>query len=65
MSSYEALCVRFPGGKTELTLSTARPVVGDRVKRGEDEWEVVAVERHSDGNTGVELAVPATGHSAR
>ena len=57
MSSPEAVTFRFPTvRKTEFVLATATPKVGDTFTRGTDEWEVISVDRDSDGRTVVTLA---------
>jgi hypothetical protein len=56
MLAQTALSVRFPSGVSELTYSAVTPAVGDKLRRGRDEWQVVAVE---DG--GNELTVVTLG----
>lgn len=58
MSSQTAVHIRFPSGFSEITYAEDMPKVGDRLKRGEQEWEVVAVEPSPDGCERVTLAPP-------
>ena len=44
MSSQTAVQVRFPSGFSETTYAAETPEVGDVLRRGNDMWEVVAVE---------------------
>ena len=61
MSSQEAICVRFPSGNTEYTFTSATPSVGDRVKRGDNEWEVVAIGLDANEHMVVTLGAPGDG----
>jgi hypothetical protein len=56
------LTVRFPGGTIEFTSAAQTPSVGDKLRRGGDEWLVIAVESDENGNAVVTLApiVPGT-----
>jgi hypothetical protein len=56
----DLLSVRFPEGSTEFTFAAHAPRVGDRLKRGDQEWVVLAVETDANGNTVVSLG-PADG----
>lgn len=58
MPSQEAICVRFPNGYIEFTFTSATPCVGDRVRRGDDEWEVVTIGMDSNENRIVTLGSP-------
>ena len=60
MSAQDFVRIRFPSGSTEITYAEA-PKVGDRLTRGEDEWEVIAVEEGPDGTSTVTLGPPGNG----
>ena len=60
MASLDAVRIRFPSGFTEITYSEA-PKVGDRLTRGDDEWEVIAVEEEFDGISVVTLGPAGNG----
>ena len=55
MSSQIAVHVRFPSGFSEISYATEAPKVGDTLKRGKDEWRVIAVETAHNGSTVVTL----------
>ena len=59
MSTQEAICVRFPNGYMEFTSTSAIPCVGDRVRRGDDEFEVVTIGMDSNENRIVTLGPAA------
>lgn len=59
MSSEKAICVRFPNGEVEFTFTSATPHVGDKVKRGDDAWEVSGIWPDENDNTVVTLGPPA------
>ena len=61
MSTQEAVCVRFPNGEIEFNYAVDVPRVGDKLKRGADEWEVIAVGTDEHGHTVVTLAPPGDG----
>ena len=61
MSSQEAVCIRFPSGSIEFTFSGDEIKVGDRLVRGDQEWEVIAVERDASDHAVVTLAPPGDG----
>jgi len=47
--------MRFPQGETEFRLLEAAPLVGDILKRGNDEWRVSSVATDTYGQTAVTL----------
>jgi hypothetical protein len=61
MDSQTLLTVRFPEGITEFTVAVEAPTVGDTLKRGTDEWNVIAVETDASGHTVVTLAPSVSG----
>jgi hypothetical protein len=63
MSSQKMLSVRFPDRRTEFTLSTEKPKVGDRLRRNGDEWEVIAVGKDAAGHVVVTLSTPGDGEA--
>ena len=56
----EVTSFRFGTIRTEFVFSARTPKVGEKVKRGDEEWVVTAVERDADGNVVVTLAPAAT-----
>jgi hypothetical protein len=61
--SSQVITLRFPH-ETELRFGEgAAPKVGDTLKRGDDEWRVVAVESDKTGTVVVTLARPGDEHS--
>lgn len=61
MDSQLLLTVRFPEGLTEFTLAAQTPNVGDTLKRGSDEWKVIAVEIDDGGENVVVALAPIDG----
>jgi hypothetical protein len=55
MLAQTALSVRFPSGLSELTHAAVTPEVGDKLRRGQEEWQVVAVESDGTGFTVITL----------
>ena len=53
--SSQAVCVRFPGGEVEFSFAAEMPKIGDTLRRGEDEWQVIDVSRDEIGNAVVTL----------
>ena len=53
----QVLTIRYPEGVSEFRLGASTPRVGDELKRGDDEWQVIAVDTDSHGNTVVTLAL--------
>ena len=48
MSSQTAMILRFPSGFAEISYASEAPKVGDILKRGNESWEVFAVEGVED-----------------
>lgn len=61
MSTQEMVRLRFPSGSYEISYGGEEPKVGDRLARGETEWEVIAVEKDADGNAVVTLGPAGDG----
>ena len=59
MVPQTAVRVRFPSGWTEINYAEA-PQVGNKLTRGKDEWEVVAVDTDTNGYTVVALGPVAS-----
>ena len=51
MSTQEAVCVRFPNGSIEFTFSAEEIEVGDRLVRGDQEFEVTSPSRRMRATT--------------
>ena len=58
MSSQDTICIRFPNGTMEFAFPEALPEVGDKLSRGRDEREVVAVAEDATGRVVVTLGPP-------
>jgi hypothetical protein len=56
MSTHEAVCFRFGNHGSEFRFPASTPEVGDKLKRGGEEWTVTAVECDGSGNVVVTLA---------
>ena len=54
--------LRFPSGFSEITYRAEEPKVGDRLTRGDDDWEVIAVGKDPNGNVVVTLGPSGGGH---
>ena len=61
MSTQEAICVQFPNGYVEFPFTSATPCVGDRIRRGDDEFEVATIRMDSNENRIVTLGPPGDG----
>ena len=62
--SQKAVCVRFLSGNVEYTFVAELPKVGERLKRGDGEWEILAVEKDSSDNVVVTLGLPRRSQTA-
>ena len=58
MSAQDAICIRFPNGTEEFAFPEAMPEIGDKLARGRDEWDVVAVAEDATGRVVVTVGPP-------
>ncbi len=65
MSSEKAVCLRFPNGTEEMTLSDWMPKLGDRLTRGPDRWEVLAIVTATDEKVVATLGLLRAGQAER
>jgi len=61
MQPHQVVALRFRNGPTEFHFAATPPKVGDRLQRGGDEWEVIAVEEDDQANPVVTLEAPRDG----
>ena len=59
MSAQGVICIRFPNGTKEFAFPEAIPEIGDKLARGRDEWEVVAVAEDATGTVVVTVGPPS------
>jgi hypothetical protein len=64
VSTQTAVHIRFPSGYSEVTYAAELPQVGATLKRGDEEWVVVAAELQADGSAIVTLGPEDDGEVA-